>query len=166
MAAEKVEAEEADQSTEDAAHRKAVGYVERIELHPEVLRFNAKLTPGSEGNVLHAENPEKFMKNDEEWIRFEVTDRKAKTIVFERPLVGATRFKTTKGKIKKRYIIRSGFCLDTKYMEVDFALDDRSNFSQEVRIGRDALAGHFIVDPAKTKTTKPRCKLRTSNKSE
>ncbi len=154
-----VEASDTEQSTAKFQARRAVGYIERIKLYPERLYFDAKLAPGSEGNVLHAEELEKFQKDGKDWIRFKVTDRKGKTVLLERLLVASRGVKTTKGKVKKRYTIRSGFCLGSRYMEVDFALADRSDFNEEARIGRDALAGHFVIDPAMTKTTTPKCKV-------
>ncbi len=156
---QKVKNEDKLQSTKKPNKRTPLGYVERLELYPEKLFFDAKLTPGSEGNVLHAEDIEIFKKNTKEWIRFKVTDRKGKSALIKRKLNGKSTFRTTSGEVKRRYSIKSGFCLDDKYMEVIFSLDDRSDFEQEVRIGRDALAGHFLIDPAKTKTTDPHCKI-------
>jgi len=142
--------------------RRVVGWVERIRLEPEGLLFDAKLTPGSEGNVLHAENITEFTRNKKKWLRFTLNDRMGRTKVLERRIVDTTRYRTTSGKVVKRYQIKLGFCLGSRYLEFEFGLADRSEFEHEARIGRDALAGHFVIDPGMTKTTTPVCVVNAS----
>lgn len=138
--------------------RTRVGWVERIMIFPERLAFEAKLSPGSEGNVLHGENIEEFKREGERWMRFTLSDRKGVVATLERPVVSRVKVRTTSGKIERRYEIRLGFCLHDHYTELDFAIRDRSSFEHEARIGRDALAGNFVIDPAATHVTTPRCK--------
>lgn len=136
--------------------RKILGWIERVRIQPEDLLLEAKLTPGSEGNVLHAKETETFKREGRDWVRFEVSDRAGNVKMLERKVVDIDHFNTSKGDIK-RTTVRSGICLDGVYLELEFGLSDRSNFDQEVRIGREALAGEFLIDPAKTKVTRPRC---------
>ena len=190
-----------DSSPVPQVERKVIGWVERVQVHPEGLLLDAKLTPGSEGNVFHAEKIEvetnrivkkemeaaeesgEVMSSDEEsdepdvenvtdepkpkakevvveeqWVTFVTSGRNAEEKTMRRKVVDKKKFVTTKGKKETRYVVRLGLCLAGQYMEVDFALADRRAFEHELRIGRDALAGHFVIDPAKTKTTQPDCK--------
>ena len=146
--------------------RVMLGWVENIVLYPEDVLLTAKLTPGSEGNVLHAENIEPFKKDGVSWLRFQSTGRKGITHTLERAVVEEKRYRTTRGTIQKRYVVRVAFCLQNKYLEMPFALSDRSEFEYEVRIGRDALAGHFTIDPARTKTIQPKCDVQSGSSSE
>lgn len=141
-----------------SAKRKILGWMERIVIQPEKAYLDSKLTPGSEGNVLHATNIKRFKRNGKSWVSFTTLNRKGEEIKIERPVVNKANFKTTSGKVEERIKVKSGICLSNIYMELEFALSDRSNFEHEVRIGRDALAGHFLVDPARTKVSKPKCK--------
>lgn len=157
-------AKDASTSEQAHAHRPIVGWVERIRLEPEGLLLDAKLTPGSEGSMIHVDDPETYRKDGTEWVRFSLTDRKGKTKRFERKIIDQTRFRNSNGEIKERFIVRSGFCLDKTYLEVEFALGDRSSFEQEVRLGRETIAGQFIVDPAKSRTTHPNCDMKNLEK--
>lgn len=135
-----------------------VGWVERIELLPEALSLDAKLAPGSEGNVIHAESIKEFKKNGEPWVSFSVSDNKGHDRVVERRVIDKTRYRTTSGKLEKRFVVESALCIGKIYLVVEFALADRSQFEQKLRIGRETLAGNFVIDPARTRTTQPKCK--------
>lgn len=142
--------------------RLIVGWTERVKILPEELYFDAKLTPGLEGNMIHAENTRSFKRGKETWISFELTDKKGKTVKLERPLADETRFRTNKGKLEKRFKVELGYCLANHYMEMEFSLSDRSAFEHEVRLGRDALSGHFLIDPGRTRTSNPKCKPQSA----
>ncbi|MCB0345063.1 MAG: ATP-dependent zinc protease, partial [Bdellovibrionales bacterium] len=134
-----------------------LGWVERIQLMPELLVFDAKLTPGSEGNVLHGDDIKEFRKDKEKWVRFSVADALGNEKMLERRVIDKSTFRTTSGKTERRYIIESAICMEKVYLVLEFALADRSDYEQKVRIGRESLAGNFLVDPARTRTASPDC---------
>lgn len=152
--------EDEESVSTESSKREVLGWVERLILLPEKAYLDTKLTPGSEGNILHATNVKRFKRKSHSWVRFTTLNRKGEPIEIERELVNRSRFRTTSGDVEKRLVVKSGICLSGKYMELEFALSDRSNFEHEARIGRDALAGHFLVDPGRTRVTKPHCKKR------
>lgn len=165
LAKDETEADELETQTEESSvklspspDRLIVGWVEKILVGSEKLLFNAKLTPGSEGNVFHAKNIEKFKKGKEEWVKFEVSDRKGKEATIEKPLNGEKRIKSSGGKVRSLPEVKLEVCLASVYMELEFGLEDRSKFDQEVRIGREALAGNFYIDPSVERSKKPKCK--------
>lgn len=140
--------------------RNRLGWVERIKIYPENITLEAKLTPGSEGNVLHATNIKELNIKGENWVSFESTDKFGKKINLKRKVKSQRKYITTKGSKVKRYIVDIDFCLDDKYFKYEFALSNRSMFEFPARIGRDALAGQFLIDPGSTKTTKPKCLMK------
>lgn len=144
--------------THVAAKRQTVGWAEDILLTPENLLIETKLAPGSEGNVIHADNITTFKKNDEKWVKFDIEDQKGQKKQIEKKIITTTKYKISETKAKKRYTVQFGVCISNKFLYMDFALTDRSSYDQPARIGRDMLAGHFVIDPAKTKTTVPLCK--------
>lgn len=137
--------------------RHLVGWVERALVLPEKLYYDVKLTPGSSGNVLHAEDIEEFTKDGELWIRFVSPDRKGRNVPIERPVSSKKRFRTTSGKVRERYVVSLGLCIADVYQELEVSLANRSKFTHEGRVGREALAGFFVVDPAQSKTVAPKC---------
>jgi hypothetical protein len=145
-----------------AKERQVVGWVERVKIYPENIIFDAKLTPGSDGNVMHAEKIEPFKKGDEKWVSFETSDKFENVSKVERKVISKTRFTTTNGKKESRYRVAIPICIAGQYLELEFALANRNIFRQPMRIGGDSLAGHFIIDPARTKTTKPICNITGS----
>lgn len=147
----------ADRKLTEPKERQVVGVVERVLLYPEAILLDAKLTPGSEGNVLHAENISLFRKNGENWVRFTTDDRKGTNQTLERKISGQSKMRTSDGSVRERYLVLSGVCIDDIYFELELGLASRKNFEEEMRIGRDALSGHLIIDPARKKTTKPNC---------
>lgn len=147
-----------------SSEREILGWVERVILYPEKISLDAKLTPGSEGNILHAMDVTTLKKDGKEFVKFKTLNRKGKPVEVEKEIIQKTKFRRTDGSVEKRYVIRSGVCISTKYIELDFALADRAGFEQESRIGRDALAGHFLVDPGRVKVTKPKCFASEKNK--
>lgn len=144
----------------DIGKRRVAGWVERIKILPEGLYFDAKLTPGSEGNALHAENLQHIKKEGKSFVAFDVEDRKGVKKRLEKEVADSTVVITTDGSKEKRYKVKLGYCLGKTYMESDFQLADRSNFDFEARIGREVLAGQFLIDPSAEKLQKPRCKKR------
>lgn len=140
--------------------RSRLGWIERIKIFPENITLESKLTPGSEGNILHATKIKELKIKDELWVSFESTNKLGKKIDFKRKVKSKRKYITTKGKKIQRYIVDIEFCLDDKYFKYEFALSDRSMFETPARIGRDALAGQFLIDPGSTRTTKPKCLIK------
>ena len=147
--------------TQEAKDREVLGWLERVKLEEEEMNFEAKLTPGSEGNVINATKIKKFKKDNSDWVKFNITDKQGVEKTLSKKISNTSTFRTTNGSLEKRYKVNLGFCLSTKYLFLEFALADRSDFEHQIRIGRDALAGHFIIDPAKTKSTIPNCKAKS-----
>lgn len=145
------------QEPEQEKKRQHLGWIERVLVLPEKLYYDVKLTPGSSGNVLHAEDIVEFTRDGELWIRFVSPDRKGKNTPIERPVTSKKRFRVTSGKVRERYMVTLGLCISDVYQELEFALENRSKFTYEGRVGREALAGFFVIDPAQSKTASPKC---------
>lgn len=161
LTAEEIKIEREKRVKSTSVIRNRLGWVERVKIFPEDIDIEAKLTPGSEGNALHATDIKEFTSNGENWIRFETQDKFDKKIKLERKIISKRKYITSKGKKEKRYIIEMEFCIANKYIKNNFSLSDRSMFEYPARLGRDVLAGLFIIDPGSTKTTKPNCKKRS-----
>ncbi len=133
-----------------------LGWVEPISLGEKNLSIDSKLTPGTAGNALHADNIVMVKKpNGTKWVDFDVTDKLGRTVRFHKKVI-SMREKTDPKK--NQYKVTLEFCLNMQHFKLDFMISDRSNFEHPARIGRDSLAGHFIVDPGLTKTSVPSCK--------
>lgn len=126
--------------------RKLIGWVEEIKLSDSGLYLDAKITPGTLGNSLNGENI--LADHEVKKVSFEVEDKTGKREKFTK------RYKAYKNG---KYYLKFKICIDHQVLELDFKVSNRSDFNQPARIGRDSIAGLFIVDPASVKLTKPEC---------
>lgn len=137
--------------------RQAVGWVEKIIIFPGNLQLKAKLDTGALNSSLNASQIEEFVRNDEKWIRFNVTNWQNVTATLEKKLIRTARIKEHDRESNRRPVIQLGICLANVFKEVEVNLVDRSNFRYQILIGRSYLQGSFVVDPARTFTVKPQC---------
>lgn len=157
---EVVQIEEANTNTvtlnSKPKERIILGWVEPILLGQKNLSIDAKLTPGTAGNSLHADNiVMSKKKNGAKWVDFDVTDKLGRTVRFHKKVISMREKSDPK---LNQYKVTLEFCLNMQHFNLDFIVSNRSDFEHPARIGRDSLAGHFIIDPGLTKISVPSCK--------
>ncbi|MCB0321445.1 MAG: ATP-dependent zinc protease [Bdellovibrionales bacterium] len=142
-----------------------LGWVERIHVLPDDFELEAKLAPAISLSSIHAEDIKEFKRGDTHWVRFQIEDRNGTRHTLERELHGSKSLVTAEGTKSKKKVVRIEVCLGDRNFEVEALLSDRRELEQEVRLGRDALAGRVVVDPASTHTQSPHCKKRSPKSS-
>lgn len=141
-----------------AQHTHVVGWVERVSVLEAELELEAKIAPAVELSSLHAENVEEFEKEDQIFVRFRIEDRHGESRQVEFPLSNIKKTRTAKGNRHVKRVIKLPVCLAGMRIDAEVLLSDRSSLEQELRLGRNVLAGNFLVDPARTHISKPKCK--------
>ena len=134
-----------------------VGWVERVAIYPGDLVVRAKIDTGARTASLNCECVQHFKRDGEEWVRFTVVNTKGKSISLERRVVRTATIKRHFGGEQHRPVIRLGICLGGVYEETEVNLVDRSGFNYQMLIGRNFLKEDFVVDPARTFLSDPRC---------
>ncbi len=136
------------------------GWAERVVLGPNNLHLEAKLDTGADTSSLHAQNIRRVRRGDKRLVRFEIEDDETgETISIARPFIRRARIKRHSGEHQRRYVVVIDVCLgDHLLREVEFSLIDRSEFQYPVLLGRSALEGVAVVDPALTFTAEPTCR--------
>lgn len=142
----------------ESRRTKVIGWIEPVLLLPEGLLLEAKVSPSVSTSSLDAQEVEEFQKGEETWVRFVVEDRNGITQVLERPVREEKTIILTEGRKTKRRVVEMAMCVDGVSLMIEVSLSDRSKMEQEVRLGRDVLAGNFVVDPSNTHMTEPSCK--------
>lgn len=137
--------------------RQTVGWVEKAIVFPGNLQLKVKLDTGALNSSLNASQIEEFVRNDEKWVRFSVTNWQNLTATLEKKLIRTARIKEHDRASNQRPVIQLGICLANVFKEVEVNLVDRSNFKYQMLIGRSFLQGSFVIDPARTFTVKPQC---------
>lgn len=141
-----------------AQDRPKFGWLEKIKLFPSEIVINAKLDTGADYSSLNASELEEFEKGGKKWVRFSVTSRIGERMVIERPIVRVALIKRSGASNQKRLVVKLGICLGKSFMEADVNLVDRTQYTQQMLVGRNFLAGNAVVDPASSFTREPECK--------
>lgn len=150
----------AEKPTETPDSLKILGWVEFIRLEPWGIKMPARIDTGANTASMSARDIEIFRKNGKQWVRFTFDFRKGsaeRSVEIERPMVGVLKIKQHDGPSQERPIISMEICLADEVREVEFDLIDRRALNYPVLLGRKALAGYALVDPARAYLTKAVC---------
>jgi len=144
-------------ATAVAEAKQVVGWVEKVRIYPGDLLIQAKLDTGAKTSSLNCDCMNFFERNGVEWVRFSLTNDEGATVSLEREIYRNSQIKRHFGENQERPVVKLGVCLGNAYQEVEVNLVDRGGLNYQMLIGRTALEGRFVIDPAATYTTKPRC---------
>lgn len=136
-----------------------VGWVDNAKIYPGGIQVHARMDSGAKTSSLRPDSTQTFERNGETWIRVRITDKKGRYRAFERPVVRFARIKRHTGTPERRPVIMLGLCVGHVYKEVEATVVRRSVFNYPLLVGRNFLAGRFLIDSATTFTTKPSCKM-------
>ncbi|TXD32051.1 ATP-dependent zinc protease [Lujinxingia vulgaris] len=134
------------------AARPIIGWREWVGL-PELGlgRIKAKIDTGARTSALHAENIELFERDGEPWVRFEVRphQRSARDgAVAEYPLSDRRVVRSSSGHEEFRVVIRPVVEVLGQRFPIDLTLTNRKDMGFRMLLGRHAVRGRFLVDPA------------------
>lgn len=140
------------------------GWLEKIRIEPWGVTVKAKLDSGALTSSMHAENIEKFRKDDEDWVRFtvEVRDEATDEIVskeFERPVYRRSRIRGAGGE-DRRPVVKMQICIKDEIYEEQFSLRDRENMLYPVLLGRRTLKQLGAIDVVSKYLHEPQCKSK------
>jgi hypothetical protein len=136
-----------------------LGTIEDVEIANEGIVLEARLDTGATSSSLNALNKEKFERDGEEWIRFDVIDPDDEDayITLERPVERNVRIRRHSGESQERPVILMEFCIGDQRIKGDTTLIDRTNLTYQALIGRAHLADHILVDSGAEHTHRPNC---------
>lgn len=158
-------AEVASGTSVDADRKQIVGWLERIRILPSNELVRAKLDTGAKTSSIHAEEIERFEREGQPWVRYTLVLKETRTRVHrvrgESPVVRRVFIKEHETRPDARPVVELEFCLDGLRHRAQFSLVDRSAFFYSVLLGRDFLAGSYIVDPDATFLTGAPCDPET-----
>lgn len=141
--------------------KQIVGWIERITLLPAGALTLAKLDTGAKTSSIHAEDIERFERGGSAWVRYTLVLKESKTrterVSAESPLVRKVYIKDHESQPDARPVVELEFCMDGRRHRAHFSLVDRGAFLYSVLLGRDFLAGSFVVDPEVTFLTGASC---------
>ncbi|MCW7494324.1 RimK/LysX family protein [Leptospira sp. 2 VSF17] len=122
-----------------------IGRVEWVEFPNWKLKLRARVDTGAKSCSIHAVNIEKVTENGEVYVLFD-------TFVDEKPVrlkskfVKEAKVTSTSGVSENRIIISEMMKMGKYKEEVIINLNDRTNLTYPILIGRNYLMGKFLVD--------------------
>ncbi|WP_374601116.1 ATP-dependent zinc protease [Arenimonas sp.] len=115
-----------------------------------IVAVRAKVDTGARSSSLHVESQETFHRDGVEWVRFGLdTGRYQAPLAFaESPVLERREVTDSGGHRTERIFIQTRLCLAGRQWEGEVNLAQRRNMLFPMLLGRTALAGRFLVDPA------------------
>lgn len=142
-----------------AAHqdKTIIGRRETVCLAEWGIQLKAKIDTGAYRSSLHVSRLE-LLAGKPQRVRFDTADQHGKIHTLEARVVKQVRVKSSSGHVEKRPLIQTRLRLGGHEFDGQVSLTDRSDMRSPMLIGRRFLKGRFLIDPAKTHTTKnPGC---------
>lgn len=135
----------------DSHSKRVLGSVVTVGEAKTNMQFLARVDTGARTCSLHTAekvilNGARFMEdNIGKTIRFRVENRQGKSEWLERPIAEVRLITTSEGE-ETRYLVPMALICAGVEREVLVSLNDRSRMSFSMLLGRNFLAGEFVVD--------------------
>ena len=113
--------------------------------------IKARVDSGAKTSSIHAFNVQKFRRQGETWVSFEVhpVQNNRRTVVrCERPIVDKRVVKSSSGISETRYVILATLKMGDQAWEIELTLANRDSMGYRMLLGREAMSGRMLVDPA------------------
>ncbi|MFI4852405.1 30S ribosomal protein S6--L-glutamate ligase [Gimesia chilikensis] len=113
--------------------------------------IKARVDSGAKTSSIHAFNVQKFRRQGETWVSFEVhpLQNNRRTVVrCERPIVDKRVVKSSSGISETRYVILATLKMGDLAWEIELTLANRDSMGYRMLLGREAMSGRMLVDPA------------------
>ena len=113
--------------------------------------IKARVDSGAKTSSIHAFNIQKFNRNGESWVSFEVhpLQRNRQVVIrCERPIVDKRSVKSSTGIAETRYVVEVTLKAGNESWDIEVNLANRDSMGYRMLLGREAMAGRVLVDPS------------------
>ncbi|MFM2483219.1 ATP-dependent zinc protease [Celerinatantimonas sp. YJH-8] len=126
-----------------------VGWREWITLPELDHQIKAKVDTGAKTSCLHAFFVEPFIHEQQTWVKVGIhpNQHNDEEFYFEAPVLDQRIVSDSGGHRENRYVIQMQAQLGNKQWPIELTLTNRDQMRFRMLLGREALNGHFIVDP-------------------
>ena len=137
--------------------RVRIGWNEYVDI-PEwgIRRLRAKVDTGARSSALHVENIEELPRGR---VRFDVVlhrQKRDRRVHVTTRIVRRGRVRSSTGHYETRIFVVAPAFIGPVERDVEVSLVDRERMIFRMLLGRTALAGEFLVDPARRHLLHPR----------
>jgi ribosomal protein S6--L-glutamate ligase len=113
--------------------------------------IKARIDSGAKTSSIHAFNIRAYVKNDIDWVSFEVHPVKRNDEILIRcecPIVDIRDVKNSSGTSETRYVISTPISLGGSVWDAELTLSDRDAMGYRMLLGREAMNGRLVIDPS------------------
>ena len=118
-----------------------------------IENIKAKVDTGARTSALHAFSVEPFDKAGEAWVRFAMHPLQYDTdqvVTCEARVLEQRKVRDSGGHSEMRYVIESTILIGDETVTAEITLTDRESMKFRMLLGRTALRGAYLVDPARS----------------
>lgn len=113
--------------------------------------IKVRVDSGAKTSALHAVNINPFQRNNEAWVTFDVfplqfDGKKVKHC--EARVIDQRTVKSSTGTREKRFVVKTEMQIGQHSCDIELTLTNRDSMGYRMLLGREAMAGKMIVDPA------------------
>lgn len=113
--------------------------------------IKARVDSGAKTSSIHAFNLNKFSRDGEPWISFEIhplQGSRQAVLRCEARIVDRRAVKSSSGYTETRYVIRSTLSFGGSSWPIELTLANRDSMGYRMLLGREAMNGRMLVDPS------------------
>ena len=114
-----------------------------------IENLHIRVDTGAATSSLHVDNIEEFIRNNEDWVRFDIHPdyHDVSKVVRKEAKISKTKIiKSSNGTNQNRHFIETTLVLAGESWPILITLTDRSSMSYLMLLGRQAMKGKLIVD--------------------
>ena len=138
-----------------------VGWREIVSLPQFKLKdIKAKIDTGAKTSALHAEAIEYVTVKGKKYVRFIIVTDEGKKLVIRSPFIEEREIKSSTGHKTIRPVVRTQLKMGMEEFDIEITLINRDLMGFRMLIGREALNGRFLINPARSHLLK-KSKLET-----
>ncbi len=131
---------------------KIIGAVEPIYFLPMKSPFLSRIDTGAETSSIDADDVRTFEREGEKWVAFDLVNREtAEKYHFEKRVKRQPTVKRINGS-EERVVVVMDIKMGGEIIKAEFSLAHRDKFNYQGLIGRNILAGRFLVDTSLANT--------------
>jgi hypothetical protein len=124
-----------------------------------VGKIKAKVDTGARSSALHAFRLREVVRDGVAFVRFDVHPAQrsaADPIPVEFPVHDRRSVRSSDGRVQTRYVIRTLLRIGDAEWPIDLTLSRRDDMGFRMLLGREAIRGRFVVDPARSHVASPK----------
>lgn len=118
-----------------------------------ITHIAAKVDTGAKTSALHTFFINPFTQNNEQWVEFGVhpiQDDATQEVICKAPVIDIRHIKNSGGIEEERFVISATMQLGTLNRDIEMTLTNRDNMKFRMLLGREAMRGDILVNPAKS----------------